>query len=90
MVHVKIQNLGDHYELMGQDEYATLTEMVFHLMEREHIIKHKDGPTLMLKEPLCVTEPSMERYVVASVSISHYTVTQSVTFLLQLIFKVMD
>lgn len=62
MIHIKIQNTGDHYDLYGGEEFATLMELVEYYRE-EKALREKGGNMIELKQPLSLASYRNERYL---------------------------
>lgn len=61
VIHIKIQNSGDHYDLYGGEEFATLMELVQYYKE-EKCLKERGGSFIELKQPLSLANYRNERY----------------------------
>lgn len=62
VTHIKIQNIGDFYDLYGGEKFATLAELVQHYTENPSELKEKNGDIIELKYPLHSQDPTTERY----------------------------
>lgn len=61
VIHIKIQNTGDHYDLYGGEEFATLMELVEYYRE-EKALREKGGNMIELKQPLSLASYRNERW----------------------------
>ncbi|KAF2360952.1 PTP type protein phosphatase [Trinorchestia longiramus] len=62
VTHIKIQNMGDFYDLYGGEKFATLAELVQYYMENQGQLKEKNGHVIELKFPLNCADPTTERW----------------------------
>ncbi|KAK7081799.1 protein tyrosine phosphatase, non-receptor type 11, partial [Halocaridina rubra] len=62
VTHIKIQNMGDFYDLYGGEKFATLAELVQHYMENQGQLREKNGEIIELKYPLNCADPTTERW----------------------------
>lgn len=63
VTHIKIQNMGDFYDLYGGEKFATLAELVQYYMENQGQLREKNGEIIELKYPLNCADPTTERLV---------------------------
>lgn len=61
IIHIKIQNTGDHYDLYGGEEFATLAQLVEYY-KLEKVLKEKGGNIIRLQQPLPVSGFRSERW----------------------------
>lgn len=61
VTHIKIQNLGDFYDLYGGSQFASLVELIQYYYEGSGQLKEKNGEVITLKAPLNVSGPTAER-----------------------------
>lgn len=61
VTHIKIQNMGDFYDLYGGEKFATLAELVQFYMENQGQLREKNGEVIELKYPLNCADPTTER-----------------------------
>lgn len=61
VTHVKVQNMGDFYDLYSGEKFASLVELVQYYMENPDQLKEKNGDIIPLKCPLPVAGPTTER-----------------------------
>ncbi|KAK3104544.1 hypothetical protein FSP39_004620 [Pinctada imbricata] len=62
VIHIKIQNKGDYYDLYGGDKFATLSELVKYYMDGRESIKEKNGDPVDLKYPVICEDANTERW----------------------------
>nr|XP_045597693.1 tyrosine-protein phosphatase non-receptor type 11-like isoform X3 [Procambarus clarkii] len=62
VTHIKIQNMGDFYDLYGGEKFATLAELVQFYMENQGQLREKNGEVIELKFPLNCADPTTERW----------------------------
>lgn len=62
VTHIKIQNMGDFYDLYGGEKFATLAELVQYYMENQGQLREKNGEVIELKYPLNCADPTTERW----------------------------
>ncbi|XP_068202225.1 tyrosine-protein phosphatase non-receptor type 11-like isoform X2 [Palaemon carinicauda] len=62
VTHIKIQNMGDFYDLYGGEKFATLAELVQYYMENQGQLREKNGEIIELKFPLNCADPTTERW----------------------------
>lgn len=62
VTHIKIQNMGDFYDLYGGEKFATLAELVQYYMENQGQLREKNGEIIELKYPLNCADPTTERW----------------------------
>lgn len=62
VTHIKIQNMGDFYDLYGGEKFATLAELVQYYMENQGQLREKNGEVIELKFPLNCADPTTERW----------------------------
>ncbi|CAG9813951.1 unnamed protein product [Phaedon cochleariae] len=60
VIHIKIQNSGDFYDLYGGEKFATLSELVQYYMEKQGQLKEKNGDIIELRYPLNCADPTTE------------------------------
>ena len=63
VTHIKIQNVGDFYDLYGGEKFATLSELIQFYTENHGQLKEKNGQIIEMKYPLNSTDPTTERLV---------------------------
>lgn len=63
VVHVKIQNGGDCYDLYCGETFATLAELVQYYIEQEGKLNEQNGELIELLHPLYSSDPTNERSV---------------------------
>ena len=63
IIHVKIQNAGDCYDLFGGEQFASLHKLVEHYSngEGQGMLKEKGGEVILMKYPLPATSHRFER-----------------------------
>jgi len=62
VLHVKIQNTGDYYDLYGGEKFANLSELISYYTQEQHTLKEKNGEDIELREPLLCEDPTSERW----------------------------
>ncbi|XP_068699267.1 tyrosine-protein phosphatase non-receptor type 11-like [Montipora capricornis] len=62
VTHIKIQNVGDFYDLYGGEKFATLSELIQFYTENHGQLKEKNGQIIEMKYPLNSTDPTTERW----------------------------
>ena len=66
VLHIRIQNTGDYYDLYGGEKFATLAELVEHYLKNWSVLKDGDTP-IYLKFPLLCADPTKQRLVQQSI-----------------------
>ena len=61
VMHIKIQNSGEYYDLYGGEKFATLSELVQYYMEFQDRLREKNGEVIELKYPFNCADPTTER-----------------------------
>ena len=61
VTHIKIQNMGDFYDLYGGEKFATLAELVQYYMDNQGQLREKNGEVIELRYPLNCADPTTER-----------------------------
>lgn len=63
IVHVRIQNQGEYYDLYGGEKFANLCELIDYYIENPGLLKEKDGTLIELLQPLyCEDLVTTERW----------------------------
>ncbi|EGD76245.1 tyrosine-protein phosphatase corkscrew [Salpingoeca rosetta] len=62
VLHVKIQNTGDFYDLYGGEKFANLSELISYYTQEHNTLKEKNGNEIELLDPLLSEDPTSERW----------------------------
>ncbi|KAJ8021478.1 Tyrosine-protein phosphatase non-receptor type 11 [Holothuria leucospilota] len=62
IIHIKIHNTGDYFDLYGGEKFATLAELIQHFTERGNELREKNGQIIEMKYSLNSTDPTNERW----------------------------
>ena len=62
VIHIKIQNTGEFYDVDGGDQFATLPDLVEYYMEHPEKLKRKNGDFIKLKYPLLCADSLGQRF----------------------------
>jgi tyrosine-protein phosphatase non-receptor type 11 len=68
IIHIRIQNYGDSYDLYGGEKFATLAELVEYYIENPGQLKEISGEVIQLGQPLYYKEVTTERWYHATIN----------------------
>ena len=72
VIHLRIQNTGDYYDLYGGEKFATLAELVEHYLKNWGVLKSSGDTPVYLKFPLLCADPTKQRLVPQNIIPQHY------------------
>eukprot|EP01147_Barroeca_monosierra_P000494 gene495-3820_t len=61
VLHVKIQNSGDYYDLYGGEKFANLSELISYYTGEKNTLREKNGEEIELLQPLLCADPTADR-----------------------------
>lgn len=63
VIHIKIQNAGEYYDLYGGEKFATLADLVMYYADGQEKLKETNGNIIELKVPFLCEDVPVERFV---------------------------
>lgn len=64
MIHIKIQNAGDYFDLYGGEKFASLADLVQFYVDCKQQLKEVNGNVINLKYPLLCNDMHSERFAI--------------------------